>query len=215
MHEVLQHLFATPEAYRRALDTLAVVRNHPFSPSRRRPGYLKTGLVSVWQLGIRRLNRQYFQLLWRAARLDRTLARRCRAQAQELRAAWRRSRRALPSIPLPDLARLEEMLALAYDYAVRFRRERGLPDIEQWFQQMQAGLREGLLTREDARLLYRDARRYLRARVRRHRFPGVKLAKAIEAAIKALHYETVMRAIVEATSLPPQSWPNADDPAQL
>ena len=203
IHEVLQHLFATPEAYHRALDTLAVVRNHPFSPSRPRPGYLKTGLVSVWQLGIRRLNRPYFQLLWRASRLDHALAQRCRVQAQELRAAWRNSRRALPSIRLPEQARLEEMLALAYDYAVRFRRELKLPDIEGWFKRTQTQVREGLLTREEARLMYRDARRYLRARVRRHRFPGVKLAKAIEAAIKALHYEIVMEAIVKATSSTP------------
>ena len=35
-----------------------------------------------------------------------------------------------------------------------------------------------------------------RIAVNRHRFPGVKLERAIEAAIKGLHYETVMRAIV-------------------
>ena len=202
IHDVLQRLFATPEAYRRALDTLGAVRTHLFNRSRLRPGYLKAGVVSVWQLGIRRLNPQYFGLLWRAARLDRELAHRCRAQMHELRAAWRRCRPILPSVRLQDTPRLEEMLSLAYDYAVRFRRDRRLADIEGWFQRMQSKVREGLLTREEAGNLYRDARRYLLAHKRRHRFPGVKFAKAVEAAIKALHYETVMEAIVAATSPP-------------
>jgi len=199
IHEVLQGLFATSEAYRRALDTVAAVRNHLFNRRRLRPGYLKAGVVSAWQLGIRRLNPQYFQLLWRAARLDRQLARRCRAQAHELHKLWRQWRRSWPTVLPHERAKLEEMLALAREYAVRFRREHPLPAIESWFQGAEARVSNGLLTTEEVRRLYRDARRHLRARWLRHRFPGVKLTRAIEAAVKALHYESVMRAIVAAT----------------
>jgi hypothetical protein len=31
----------------------------------------------------------------------------------------------------------------------------------------------------------------------RHRFPGVALSRAVEAAIKGLHYDRVMNAVVE------------------
>jgi hypothetical protein len=33
--------------------------------------------------------------------------------------------------------------------------------------------------------------------MRRHRFPGVAFERAVEAAIKGLHYETVMNAVVQ------------------
>jgi hypothetical protein len=44
--------------------------------------------------------------------------------------------------------------------------------------------------------LYENARRYLKVRMRHHRFPGVTLSRAIEAAIKGLHYQRVMDAVV-------------------
>ncbi len=41
-----------------------------------------------------------------------------------------------------------------------------------------------------------NALAYLRVRIRSHRFPGVKLAKAMEAVIRSLHYERVIRGIL-------------------
>ena len=37
----------------------------------------------------------------------------------------------------------------------------------------------------------------MRLNLRRYRFPGLSLARAVEAGIKTHHYESVMRAIVE------------------
>jgi hypothetical protein len=39
----------------------------------------------------------------------------------------------------------------------------------------------------------------LKVQMRRHRFPGVTLERAIEAAIKGRHYEAVMQSIVAGT----------------
>ncbi|HKJ03643.1 MAG TPA: hypothetical protein VJ997_14345, partial [Longimicrobiales bacterium] len=52
------------------------------------------------------------------------------------------------------------------------------------------------LSTSDARALFENARRYLRVQMRHHRFPGVTLTRAVEAAIKGLHYEQVMNAVV-------------------
>lgn len=53
------------------------------------------------------------------------------------------------------------------------------------------------LSVEDARRVYEYALRYLEVQMRIHRFPGVALSRAIEAAIKSLHYERIMNAVVE------------------
>jgi hypothetical protein len=58
-------------------------------------------------------------------------------------------------------------------------------------------MRAGGLSVEDLRAVYENARRYLKVQVHRHRFPGVTLSRAVEAAIKGLHYEHVMKAVVE------------------
>jgi hypothetical protein len=63
--------------------------------------------------------------------------------------------------------------------------------------EVQDKARLGALSADDARAIYENARRYLKVQMRRHRFPGVALAHAIEAAIKGLHYERVMNAVVK------------------
>ena len=98
---------------------------------------------------------------------------------------------------------LDELVALAHDYLVRFRPERSLDDVRAWAGELsEQWRREGVLRVEHARAVLSDAARYLKVRMRLHRFPGVKLTGVIEAAIKALHYEQVMTSIVRGGSVP-------------
>jgi hypothetical protein len=88
------------------------------------------------------------------------------------------------------------MVSYAQDYLVRFRPDARLEQVRAWVAGVQARARLGSLSTEDARAVYLNARRYLKIQIRRHRFPGIALARAIEAAIKGLHYEQVMHAVV-------------------
>ena len=58
-------------------------------------------------------------------------------------------------------------------------------------------MRVDALSAEDLRVVYENASRYLKVQMRRHRFPGLTLSRAVEAAIKGLHYERVMKSVVE------------------
>ena len=195
IHDVLQQLFVPAAAYRRAFDMIAAQRHHVYSRSQLQLRYLKAVVRSIWQQGIRRLDLSYFQLLWRAAWLDRKLARRWRARAQRLRRAARNSRNGL--VPARERVGLEAMLRFAYEYAVRFRSQQPLADITERLTQARSRLHAGTLMPDEVRSIYRDARRYVRVCLRRHRFPGVAFTRALEAALKSLHYESVMVAIVE------------------
>jgi len=196
IHEILARLFNAPETYRRALDMLRSVQPHIFSGRRFEVRYLKSALYSFWKQGIRRLDRAYFGLLWKAGRLDHQLRRRARQDARRLRRLMRRMKRDGRVRVQEDLAWLDELVGQGQDYLVRFRPEERLQQVREWVAGVRERARLGSLSAEDARAVYDNARRYLRFQMRRHRFPGVKLERAIEAAIKGLHYETVMRAIV-------------------
>jgi hypothetical protein len=166
-----------------------------YSRSQLQLRYLNAVVRSLWQQGIRRLDLAYFRLLWRAAWLDRKLARRWRARAQRLRRAARSSRNGL--VPAREQVGVEAMLRFAYEYAVRFRSQQPVADITERLTQARSRLHAGTLMPDEVRSIYRDARRYVRICLRRHRFPGVALMRALEAAIKSFHYESVMVAIVE------------------
>ncbi|MCG6957250.1 MAG: B12-binding domain-containing radical SAM protein [Gemmatimonadetes bacterium] len=196
IHDILARLFNSTESYRRALDMLHSVQAHIFSVKRREMRYLRSALVSFWRQGVRRLDRAYFRLLWQAGRLDRRLRRRARSDARRLRRALRTLRRDGELRLRGDLARTEEWLGHAHDYLVRFRPDARLEQVRAWVTEVQERLSAGSLTVEDARAVYENARRYLKVQMRIHRFPGVTLSRAIEAAIKGLHYEQVMNAVV-------------------
>lgn len=196
IHEILARLFNAPETYRRAMDMLRSVQPHIFSGRRFEVRYLKSALLSFWKQGIRRLDRAYFDFLWQAGRLDRQLRRRARQDARRLRRLMRRVRHEGTVGAQDDLAWLDQLVGQAQDYLVRFRPEERLNQVREWVAGVRQRARLGSLSTEDARAVYDNARRYLRFQMRRHRFPGVKLERAIEAAIKGLHYETVMRAVV-------------------
>jgi hypothetical protein len=63
-------------------------------------------------------------------------------------------------------------------------------------------LGQDLLSATDARAVYEQAAHYLKAQTRRHRFPGATLAAAVESALKGLHYEKVMKAIMDGGLVP-------------
>jgi len=196
IHDILIRLFSPDESYRRALDMLRSVPAHIFSGSRVELRYLRSAVVSLWKQGIRRLDRAYFRLLWQAARLDRSLRRRARSDARRLGRMMRRLRREGVVEIRDDLAWAEELVGQAHDYLVRFRAERRLEQVRAWVDGIQERVRIDALSAGDARALFENARRYLRVQMRHHRFPGVALARAVEAAIKGLHYEQVMSAVV-------------------
>lgn len=204
IHDILCRLFRPPESYHRALEMLRAVRPHIFSSRHLDPRYIKGALVSVWKQGLRRLDRDYFALLWNAARLDRELRRRTEGEARRLRRLLRGLRKQRAVRLAQGRESLDELVALARDYLVRFRPERSLEEVRDWVDQVGGHLRrQGLLHTEEAREVLENAVRYLKVRARCHRFPGVKLRGALEAAIKGLHYEQVVSSIVGAGPEPP------------
>jgi hypothetical protein len=196
IHEILRGLFNADEAYRRALDMMTAVRPHIFRSPHRHAGDLRAAGVSLWRQGVQRLDGNYFALLYRAWRLDHRLRRDARAQKRRLRRALRNERlaRALAG----EVARIHELVTLASDYLVRFRPDATLAAIGQRAEELRARARAGHLSPDELRAVFRDAVACLRVKIRRHRFPGVKFSKAVESAVKSMHYERVMRSIVGA-----------------
>jgi uncharacterized protein YbjQ (UPF0145 family) len=196
IHDILSRLFNPPESYRRALDMLRAVHPHIFSARRRELRYLKSALLSLWKQGIRRMDRAYAGLLWNATRMDRRLGLAARREARRLRRRARKLGADGMMRVREDWARMEELIGQAQDYAVRFRPDETLEQVVAWAREVRVRARQGVLTVDDARAIYENAARYLRIQRRRHRFPGIILEGAIEAAIKGLHYERVTSAIV-------------------
>lgn len=196
IHDILSRLFNPAESYRRALDMLRSVDPHIFSGRRVEWRYVRSAIESFWRQGVRRFDRAYFGLLWQAARLDRGLRRRARRDARRLARLARRLRRGDVVEVRDDPAWLQELVGHAHDYLVRFRSDTRLEQVRQWIAEVQARAQSDALSPGDALALLDNARRYLKVRMRHHRFPGVALSRAIEAAIKGLHYERVMNAVV-------------------
>jgi hypothetical protein len=79
---------------------------------------------------------------------------------------------------------------------VRARPEQPLEDVATWETTMQARIAARAPTKDDLQTLYRWSREYFIRQRRQHRFPGAYFVKAINLAIKGLHYEIVMHGIV-------------------
>jgi hypothetical protein len=189
---IAARLFTAPETYRRALDSVAVVRHHIFSSGRFSPRYLKAAAASIWGQGIRRLDRSYFQLLGAAVRLDRRLRRAYHREARELARVLRgRGERRTGTWEL-DPERWSRLAALARDYAVRCRPELDIAEIMDRFAGLGTRIKLGELTPADLRMIAENALANLRLQARQYRFPGIKLQKAFEAAIRGWHYQRVM-----------------------
>jgi radical SAM superfamily enzyme YgiQ (UPF0313 family) len=202
IRDMLHRLFDPRAAYRRARSTIEVVEPNIFFTRRLRAGYVKAALASLWRQGVRRLDRDYFEFLAGAVRLDRRFYLQCRARALALPR--------LISAPgtngaAPDTdarSAFDALVDLAHDYRIRFAPEHPLDQVRSWCTDVRERLATGRLTAEDIRTVRQDATRYLRIRMRSHRFPGVELIRAVEAAIRGLHYETVTNSVTADGPLP-------------
>jgi hypothetical protein len=163
---------------------------------------LKAAFVSFWTQGVRRFDRDYFSLMWHAARLDYSIRRQSRKQARRLARLARRIRTDADVRLAGARESMDQLLEMAHDYRVRFVPEERLDQVREWMTGVRERLGQDLLSAADVRAVYDQAARYLRARTRQHRFPGATLAGAVEAAIKGLHYEKVMKSIVEGGLIP-------------
>ena len=201
IHDILYRLFNRAESYRRALEMLTAVRPHIFGSRRIRPGDLRAAFISFWRQGVGRFDREYFSLLYRAWQLDHRIRAQARGEQRRLRRALRASggTRLLAGI---SHARAEELVGLARDYLVRFRPEATLASISQRAAELRERVQAGALSASEARAICENAVRYLKVEMRRHRFPGITFTRAIEAAVKALHYQKVMDSIVGAQRRP-------------
>jgi hypothetical protein len=195
IHDILSRLFSASESYRRAMDMLRSVQPHIFNGSRFQPRYMWSAVVSFWKLGVRRLDPAYFRLLWGARCLDRQRLRENRREVRDLKRLARGLKRE-GGLRGSDRGWMEELAGYAEDYLVRFRPDERLEQVRAWVSDVRTRVRLGSLSAEDARAVCEHARRYLKYQMRRNRFPGIALERAIEAAIKSLHYQMVMRAVV-------------------
>ncbi len=195
IHDILYRLFNATESYRRAQEMLAAVRPHIFARRRIRLGDLQAAFISFWGQGVGRFDRHYFALLYHAWRIDRQRRAEARVEKRRLRRALRASGgiRLLSGI---SYARAEELIGLARDYLVRCRPDATLTTISERTAELRERVRTRALSAAEARAICENAVRYLKVEMRRHRFPGVTFTRAIEAAVKALHYEKVMASIV-------------------
>jgi hypothetical protein len=202
IRDMLHRLFNPRESYRRALTTIQAVTPHIFFTRRFRLGYLKATLASLWRQGVRRLDRDYFAFLARASGLDRRFYVQCRTQARSVSKLIRRAGVDAESRTAELRNHFEQLLEHAHDYRVRFLPEQRLDQVTSWY----AGVRErfsaGLLSAEDIRTVCDEAARSLKARMRLHRFPGIELTRAVESALRGLHYETVTNSILKGGDLP-------------
>ncbi len=195
IHDILARLFNASESYRRAMDMLRSVQPHIFNGRRFQPRYMWGAVRSFWRLGMRRLDPAYFRLLWQASCLDLQRYRDARREARDLKRLVRGLKRE-GELEGADRSWMEELAGYAEEYLIRFRPDKGLEQVRAWITDVRSRVRVDALPVEDARAVCEDARRYLKVQMRRYRFPGIALERAIEAAIKSLHYQMVMRAVV-------------------
>lgn len=193
---ILVRLFSARATYARAIDMLCAVQPQVFNRGKRQLRYLRAALTSVVRQGVLRLDYRYFALLWQAARVDRARKREARRELRAIRASARRVRSVGPDELVHAPAAMEQWLSLAHDYVVRFRRDINLASIDEWAAGIQGQVRHGTLRCEQLRAVCAEAMRCLEVRLRQHRFPGLTLARAFDAALKAFHYQRVAAAVV-------------------
>ena len=202
IHSLAFRLFNPHESYRRALSTLQVVTPQIFAARPLRLAYVRAALVSFWSQGLLHFNRDYFRLIWKAVRLDHEIRRQSRRQARRLARLAHRIRTDADIHIAVARESMDQLLEMAHDYRVRFMPEEKLDQVRAWLAGVRERLGQDLLSATDVRAVYEQAARYLKAQTRRHRFPGATLAAAVESALKGLHYEKVMKVIVDGGLVP-------------
>jgi hypothetical protein len=95
---------------------------------------------------------------------------------------------------------LSTLVDWAREAVVRSDRARPLADVDAWAASLKLKIEGQALSPADLQSLYRWSREYFVRQRRLHRFPGAYLVKAFNLAIKGLHYDIVMNAIVRESN---------------
>src|SRR3989344_2521452 len=148
--------------------------------------------MSLWHQGIKKRDPAYWKLLRTAAELD--IQRRVEME-QETAELEQRASSYNDSFDGEGEAHFRGMMHYARDYMVRHMPEIPMTYINNHFDALQESVSRGTVDITDVSGVYRDAGNYLSVRKKMFSFPGVHLAAAITHAVKALHYENVMKAV--------------------
>ena len=195
---ILERLFSPGAMYQRSRALLERLEPHIFHGPQTRPTDLRAGLRSLWRQGVVRASRRdYFGLLSMAFKRDLVSFRAAgRASAEMTRRLRSLSRGNRPRVAEREIEWLSALVDRAREALVRARPEQRLDEIATWATTMQARIAARAPTTDDLHTLYRWSREYFVRQRRQHRFPGAFFVKAVNLAIKGLHYEIVMYGIV-------------------
>lgn len=193
---ILVRLFTPRATYARAMAMLHAVEPQIFSRGKRQVRYMRAAVMSFVRQGLLKVDVRYFGMLWQAARLDRARKRSALRELRAIKASAKAVRRLSPDAQVRAPAAMSDWLSLARDYVVRFRSDRSLAKVDEWAAGIQEQIRKGTVQCEQVRTVCAQAVQNLKVRVRQHRFPGVTVSRAIEAALKAFHYQRVAAAVV-------------------
>jgi len=199
INRILTDLFNPKEAYRRALGVLENTTPHIFMCKNFQVSYIKAAVLSLWHQGIKRFDPHYFNLLKEALKLDMGKYRNAKKELNEIYRLWERHiSRMSDAIDLDDLKvkSFSHMIDYAREYMIRFKPDISLKLINDYYNSLKESLTKGDISTEDAKIIYNDARMFLRTRMKQFTFPGFHLERSFELAIKALHYEKVAYAVV-------------------
>jgi len=195
---ILERLFSPGAMYERSRALLERLEPHIFHGRQMRPADLRAGFRSLWRQGIVRASRRdYFGLLLMALRRDLVRFRAAaRAAADLTRRLFSLSSGDQPRVGEQEAEWLSSLVDRAREALVRARPEQRFDEVATWATTMRAAIASRALTTDDRQTLYRWSREYFVRQRRQHRFPGAYFVKAVNLAIKGLHYEIVMHGIV-------------------
>lgn len=195
---ILERLFSPGAMYHRSRALLERLEPHIFHGRQMRTTDLRAGLRSLWRQGVVRSSRRdYFGLLFMALRRDLVRFRAAGRATTDVRRRLRSLARAEPPIvDEGDIEWLSTLVDRAGEALVRARPEQRFDEVATWAATLRARLAARAPTTDDLLALYQWSREYFVRQRRQHRFPGAYFVKAVNLAIKGLHYEIVMHGIV-------------------
>ena len=196
---ILSSLFNTEELYNRARGVMEKVDIHIF----RQNMHTHRENIAAFKFFINQTLkgrlRDFLRFLRDAKRRDRNFLRKNRLEITSLAKFWADiSKTAKEQIELDarGLANFQRMTDYANEVLVRYNADRGMNEIREHVQSVRESLRKGRITLENAEAIYEKAKDYLDVRSRMFRFPGAYLVRAIELAIIATHYRTVVNNVL-------------------
>jgi len=192
-YKLLEALFSSGAVYRRATALLERLEPHIFNGGGARRADLWAGLRSLWLQGVVGASRRaYLRLLWTAWRRDHRRRRAARDVIARLHKELQRITASYSdATENPTAMTLLPLLGPAREALLRSQPSRSLAEIDSWTGAVRARIDAGQTTRDDLAAVYRAGQEFFVRQSRLHRFPGACLVKALNLAIKGLHYERV------------------------